>query len=135
MRVFSFKPEYEPILARILRVYELLDVDVNIYPYSQKSLNSDDFLVQGFLLKNPFQQKEYNIFMTSDFKMDIDNFLIHECAHIEQYEKGELSLQNGVECWMGKPIDFTSDYWSRKHEKKARKRARQIRRKIRKEKI
>ena len=131
MRIYAYIAEYEGLLKEILEAYEL-DVSVNVIPYNVRSLSTDDIIVHGFMKKNIYTKGEYDIFITKDFDYDMKKFLIHECAHIEQYEKGLLEVKDGKEYWMGKEIDFKSDYHSRPHEKAARKRSREIKRLLRK---
>lgn len=113
-------------------MYGLCDITINLYPYEVNNLSTSSTEVLGFMQKNPFKEREYSVFYC-DENIDFKELLLHECAHIRQYEDGDLTLINGEEFWKGKSVDGWSNYWSRPHERNARKKVRKIKRLWRKE--
>jgi len=117
------------MLDKIKKMYGLCDVKINLYPYSVHDLSTTDIKVLGFMQKNPFKEKEYSIFYC-DEDVDFKALILHECAHIRQYEDGDLTLENGKEYWRGKEAN-KGGYFCRPHEKDARRKVRKIKRKWR----
>jgi len=134
MKVVSFKESHINQTMAVLRAYGL-DVGINIIPYRGTDLSTPDTIVQGFLQQSIFNNRTFNIFITKDFSVNFKRFILHECAHIQQYVEGKLSVINGKEYWNEVEIDLTKKYKWRPHEKDARKRARKMKRKMRKEKL
>ena len=133
MKVTSYKEEYQKPTEDTLRAYGL-NVDVDVVKYHGVELDTSDWFIHGFLRKNPYKDRSYMIFVVN-MKVDYLRFIQHECAHIQQYEEGRLSIDSEEkEYWDGVKIDFHSPYWSRPHEKDARKRCKALRKRLRKEK-
>jgi hypothetical protein len=116
------------LLEEIKELYGLENVRINFYPYVGTNLDTKDIHIIGFMQKNPFKEHEYSIFYC-DEDADFKKLLLHECAHIKQYEDGDLKLVDGVEFWHGKEAN-TGRYRCRPHEKDARKKVRKARKKI-----
>ncbi len=116
------------LLDEIKSAYELEDVTINVYPYTVNDLSTENVKVLGFMQKNPFKSKEYNIFYC-DTDVDFEKLFLHECAHVRQYEDGDLTLENGIEFWHGKEAN-KGRYLCRPHEKDARKKVRKAKKKL-----
>lgn len=118
------------MLRKIKEAYGIEDVTINIFEYKGANLSTSKVEVQGFMQKNPYKDKEYSIFYCKG--ADMKELITHECAHICQYEEGDLVDLDGVTYYKGSNITLCA-YKYRPHEKNARRRVNKIKRIWRKE--
>ena len=94
-----------------------------IVHYDDRLLNrfsNGDFKLDALLNKGPIDHT-YNLIIRTDPENSLEMIICHEMIHFDQYEKGDLKIEDGKAIYLGKEYDNSLDYYLRPWEQIAKK--------------
>lgn len=94
-----------------------------IVQYDDKLLNrfsKGEFKLDAILNKAPIDHT-YNLIVRTDPDNSLEMIICHEMIHFDQYEKGDLKIEDGKAIYLGKEYDNTLQYDLRPWEQIAKK--------------
>jgi len=113
----------ESIVTNIL-MYDTIYIIIDQIPNSLSFGNTGNSSIRALIYPNMFYKHTYLILLARDIKSDeMNSILLHEAAHIKQYESGDLKILNdaySVYEYKGDTIQATKvKYSDRPYEKDA----------------
>lgn len=100
--------------------YDTAHIIVN---YDDKVLNrfsQGDFKLDAILNKTPIDHT-YNLIIRTNPENSLEMILCHEMIHFDQYERGDLQIEDGKAIYLGKEYDNETAYDLRPWEQIAKK--------------
>lgn len=113
------------ILNKIMNIDTIL---IEIYPI-KINIDTDDYIIDGFLIKDKFNKHNYDLFLKNDVDFKTLKIIIsHEMIHLTQYESNRLDIiNNDIFIWDNSVISFSDiDYMDRPYEIEAFKNTNKI---------